>query len=306
MDTAKLRVLLAAVDMGSFSKAADELGYTQSGVTHMMNALEDEIGVPLLIRGNRGVRLTAEGERLSPLIRELAACSERLEQELSFSRGLEKGRLSIGSYSSVSLRWLPVILERFQSLYPGVDVELLEGNGPEMEEWLTSGRIDLAFTSLQRHFSFDMIKLREDPMLAVVPKSHPMAGAEVFPVERFRGEPFLTYTASTQPDEDLARAMRMAGIGAKARFSSNFDQTVISMVAHNLGVTIMPRLILEGVDAEVRAIPLAPPISRTLGIAMRAGESRSPALRRFVDCAVELLLGGGETGGARSSLLKVT
>lgn len=87
MDTTKLYALLVAADQGSISRAADILGYTQSGVTHMMNSLESELGIPLLLRGNRGVRLSAEGERLAPLFRELVACAERIEQELAFCNG---------------------------------------------------------------------------------------------------------------------------------------------------------------------------------------------------------------------------
>ena len=149
---------------------------------------------------------------------------------------------------------LPELVRQAQNVeLDGVDfshvVELLEGNGPEMEEWLSSGRIDIAFTSLQPHFSFDTIRIQDDPMMAVLPRTHPMAGAAVFPVGRFKGEPFLVYmTSSNVPDEDLARAMRIAGIPKKAKLSSNFDVTILSMVEHNLGVTIMPRLILEGLS----------------------------------------------------------
>ena len=94
METEKIRALLTAADLGSFSKAADALGYTQSGITHMMNALEEELGVPLLVRGNRGVRLTAEGERLAPLMRELVQTADRLEQELALPEGTWEGKSS--------------------------------------------------------------------------------------------------------------------------------------------------------------------------------------------------------------------
>ena len=290
MDTAKIAALLAAAELGSISKAADSLGYTQSGVTHIVNSLEEEAGFPLLLRGNRGVRLTAEGERLAPLMRELLQNADRLEQEMALTRGVERGTVRIGTYSSISLRWIPRILEAFQERYPGISVELLEGNGPEIEEWLSSGRIDIAFTSLQPHFNFDTIKIQDDPMMAVLPRTHPMAGAEVFPIGRFKGEPFLVYTTTSNvPDEDLARAMRIAGIPKKAKLSSNFDVTILSMVEHNLGVTIMPKLILEGSSADVAAIPLDPPLKRTLGMAMRSGKAASPAMRRMIDCAKGVL-----------------
>ena len=190
MDTAKVRALLAAVDLGSISKAAETLGYTQSGLTHMMRALEAETGFPLLLRGNRGVRFTAEGERLAPLFRELSHAADRLEQELALTRGVERGIVRIGTYSSISLHWMPRILEAFQTRYPNIEVELLEGNAQEIEDWLSDGRIDIAYTSLRPYFSFDMVKIMDDPMYAVLPRNHPRARDRSFPITAFKREPF--------------------------------------------------------------------------------------------------------------------
>ena len=82
MNVSKYKALLAAVDMGSFSAAANSLGYTQSGMTHMMNSLEDEIGFPILQRGYFGVKLTPEGEKIIQRIRDLVACEEALYNEI--------------------------------------------------------------------------------------------------------------------------------------------------------------------------------------------------------------------------------
>ena len=289
MDSTKVRALLAAADLGSISKAAEALGYTQSGVTHIIRSLEDEAGFPLLLRGNRGVSFTADGERLAPLFRELSKAADRLEQELALTRGMERGIVKIGTYSSISLHWMPQILEAFQDRYPNIEVELLEGNGMEMEDWLSSGRIDIAYTSLQPHFTFDTVKILDDPMFAVLPRNHPRAKDESFPISAFKGEPFLVYVADTQPDLDLKHAMEMAGIGAKGKFSSNFDMTILAMVEHNLGVTIMPQLILQGSTADVAAVPIFPPISRSLGIAVRSMADASPAMLRFINCTREVL-----------------
>ncbi len=259
-------------------------------MTHMMNALESETGVPLLVRGSRGVRLTADGERMAPVMREMISAEERLEQELALTRGLERGRVRIGTFSSMSLRWLPEILELYQARYPGIEVELLEGSGLEMEQWLSGGRIDISYTSLQPHYSFDMIPFADDPMLAVLPRSHPMAGAALFPVDKFLGEPFIAYTDAASLDEDLARAMRLCGIGdIHPKFTSNFDQTIISLVAHNLGITIMPELIVRGCREEVATVPLSPPIYRQLGIALRSLKDASPAMLRLIACTREVL-----------------
>ena len=289
MDTAKVRALLAAVDLGSISKAAEALGYTQSGVTHMMRALEEEAGFPLLLRGNRGVRFTPDGERLAPLFRELSHAADRLEQEMALTRGVEQGVVRIGTYSSISLHWIPQILEAFQERYPNIQVELLEGNGQEIEDWLSSGRIDIAYTSLQPYFTFETVKILDDPMFAVLPRSHPRAHDATFPISEFKNEPFLVYVANTKPDVDLARAMDLAGVGVQGKFTSNFDMTILAMVEHNLGVTMMPKLILEGSNADVAAVPISPPLSRSLGIAVRSMSDASPAMRRFISCTKEVL-----------------
>lgn len=299
MDITKLRALMTAADCGSLSAAAEKLGYTQSALTHMMRSLEDEAGVPLLRRGNRGVSLTSEGERLSPLIRALLRCDERLGQELALTRGVERGRLSIGTYSSISVHWLPQVLELFQHRFPGIEVELLEGSGEELTSWLSQGRVEITFGSLAADSPFHTIKILDDPMLAVLPPSHPRAGDAVFPVECFRGEQFLAYTTSAGPDDDLRRAMELAGVPPTVKFISNFDQTIVAMVEHNLGVTILPALIMEGLQARVAVMPLSPPISRTLGISLRPREEPSPALRRFVDCALTLLRPGFDMDGSR-------
>ena len=82
MDTKKLAALAAAVRLGSFTRAAEELGYTQSGLTHMMNSLEKDVGFPLLVRGRTGVRLTPAGQRIFPLVQECLNGAKALEREI--------------------------------------------------------------------------------------------------------------------------------------------------------------------------------------------------------------------------------
>ena len=175
MDTAKIRALLAAADPGQHIEGRRTRWATRSrGVTHIIRALEEEAGFPLLLRGNRGVRLTADGERLAPLFRELAAMADRLEQELALTRGVERGAVRIGTYSSISLHWLPQILELFQQRYPKHTRGAPRGQrGAEIAEWLSGGRIDIAFTSLRPDSPFDNVKILADPMYAVLPCGHP-------------------------------------------------------------------------------------------------------------------------------------
>ena len=107
MDTKKLEALAAAVEYGSFTRAAENLGYTQSGLTHMMNSLEKDIGFPVLLRGRQGVRLTPAGERIFPLIRNLLDADEALGREIGRINTNREETVRIAAYSSIAIHWLP-------------------------------------------------------------------------------------------------------------------------------------------------------------------------------------------------------
>lgn len=290
MDTRKWEALLRAADEGSLLQAGERLGYTQSGLTQMMNSLEREVGFPLLIRGNKGVRLSEEGRQLAPLVRELVLLQERITQESARILGLETGNVHIGSFSSMSIHWVPGILAQFRSQYPHIHAELLEtGSADELESWLQEGRVDLCFYSLPESSPYDQIPLQQDPLYAVLPKGHPLEGCKEFAIEQVRGKPFLMYKSSSGYDRDVHLTLKRAGIKPDIRYSSNSDAAIVSMVAHGLGISILPQLILKDHMDKVVAMPISPPAHRNLGIAVRAEKELSPAAQRFIACAKQLV-----------------
>ncbi|MDL2218599.1 LysR family transcriptional regulator [Christensenellaceae bacterium OttesenSCG-928-M15] len=290
MDTKKYEVLLRAADEGSFLHAGEKLGYTQSGITQMMNSLEREIGFPLLARTNKGVSLTSEGQAVAPLIRELLRIQSLIEQECAQIKGLETGSVRIGGFTSISANFLPAIIERFQTEHPNVRVELLENGSAEiLEGWLSEGRVDIAFYSLPEKSTFDQIPLIEDTLYAVLPNGHPMENAEAFPVERFAEEPFLMYQSTSGYDRDLWAVLKRAGITPNISYATNFDYSIITMAAHNLGISIMPYEILKDHLEMVVIKPLLPSASRQLGIAVRSMQEISPAMKKFIRCAKEVM-----------------
>ena len=175
METARCRAFLAAADTGSFSKAAELLSYTPSGVSQLVSALEADIGYPLLRRTNKGVTVTAEGSTLIPAIREFLNCEDNIYQLAADTNGLLIGSVTIASYSSMATHWLPEIISRFQADYPLIKITLLEGIRQEVIKWLDDKRADIAFTSFREPFPYDWIPLSEDRMMAVLPKQHPCA-----------------------------------------------------------------------------------------------------------------------------------
>jgi len=281
MDTKKWEAMLSAVEVGSFTKAADRLGYTQSGLTHMMHALEKEVGFPLLLRDRYGVRLTAAGERLLPAIREFLQATKRLENQISLVSSTKQENIRVAAYSSICVHWLPTIVSRFRQDHPSISVDIRMGTVDEMYSWLKEDKVDLSFVSNQRREGFDFIPLWDDPLLAILPPEEASRSRAAFPVSEFNGREFLM--PSLGFDYDILPIFRQAGISPDIRATSVDDVTVISMVELGLGYSILSDLILQGRRDNIVALPLDPPASRSLGIAVQNTEHSSPLLTQFIE-----------------------
>ena len=288
MESKKLEALLMAVDLGSFTKAAEVLGYTQSGLTHMMNSLEKEIGFPVLVRGRSGVSLTAEGRRIEPAVREFLQANTRLNHVIA-QTGAAKGEvLRISAYASIAMHWLPAIVQQFRSECPNVDVDIRMADhvdGPY--ELLENGTMDAIFVSRQDEGSYDWIHLKDDAMYAVLPKYYAIGKRRSFPVAEFDGKEFIM--PSQGFDKDILRIFNRLNVRPDIRPTAVDDQTVISMVAHGLGVSMMTELTLKGRAEAVMIRPVSPASSRELGVAVRSMQDASAALVRFIDCTQRVI-----------------
>lgn len=144
----KYLAFVKTVENGSFTRAADVLHYSQSGVSRMIRDLESEWDVTLLERSRAGVALTSDGSRLLPLAKGLCDQYRRLQTEVDDLHGIQSGLIRIGVFSSVATHWLPNIIRAFQQDYPGIDYELLLGDYTEIETWIAQGRVDCGFLRL--------------------------------------------------------------------------------------------------------------------------------------------------------------
>jgi DNA-binding transcriptional LysR family regulator len=281
MSVKKYDVFLRVVELGSLTKAAEALGYTQSGVSHIIGSLEKELGFPLLLRGRSGTRLTDGGRRILPCIRGMLNYAEQLEQVVSAIRGLDAGTVRVGAFTSVAVRWLPGMLKQFLEDYPRIEFKLLNGDYHNVERWLTEGSIDLGFVSMPCAPEGEYIPLRKERLLAILPPEHRLAGLARLPIGELEGEPFISLERDT--DHDARRALESSGVRPKLRFSTRDDYAIIAMVEQGLGVSIMPELLLEGRRDRVRILELDPPSSRTIALAIPAAAHVGPAARKFAD-----------------------
>ena len=284
MNLDKYRVLLTVVEQGGLTRAAQALGCTQSAVSHAVASLEEELGFALLRRGRGGVKLTDEGERLLPSVRALLNSAEQLRQTASSIRGLERGTVRIGAFTSVAVHWLPTVLKRFQRDFPGVEVRLLNGDYHDVEQWLSDGSVDVGFVGLPCGVDCETIPLMEDRLLAILPKDSRFASYPKFPLVECETEPFISLLQSS--DHDARRALEAAGVRPNVRFYTKDDYAILAMVEQGLGMSIMPELLLKGRRDELLVLPLVPEAKRIIGLAVADGRRAGPAVRRFADYVV--------------------
>lgn len=271
---------MAAADTGSFSKAAELLSYTPSGVSQLVSSLEADIGYPLLRRTNKGVTVTAEGEILIPAMREFLNSEDNIYQLAADTKGLLIGSVTIASYSSIATHWLPEVISRFQSDYPQIKITMLEGCRTEVVKWLDDKLADVAFMSYREPFPYDWIPLFEDRMMALLPREHPCAKLDSFPFELCRNEKLIL--PGFGHDDDVIPLFDEFGIEPDIRFSTVESFSALQMVEKGLGISIMNELITRNWPCEIVKLPIYPPRSISFGMALNYLRHSSPAVKRFV------------------------
>lgn len=287
METARCRAFLAAAETGSFSRAAETLRYTPSGVNQLVSALEREIGFSLFSRNTKGVALTANGELLLPVVREFLRQEDRIFELSAEMNGLLIGSVSIAAYSSIATHWLPAVIRAFQRDYPNVRIKLREGIWQEVAQWLDERVADIGFLSYQENMPYEWIPLAEDPMLALLPRDHPLAGADSYPLERCAEDPFIMPALGC--DDDVEALFSRSHIKPNIRYTTIESFSAMSMVEQGLGISVMNRLITEKRVRDVVKIPIDPPASITLGAALHSRADTSPAVKMFLRYAVRML-----------------
>ena len=287
MDTKKLESFLVAAELGSFTKAAQILGYTQSGLTHMMKSLEQELGVQLLVRSHTGIALSPAGKQLLPTIRRLLDAEKALQQEVEQLQDARRETLRIGSYASMAMHWLPLALKRFQQNYPDVNINVRMGTIEEIYSWVQDGTADLAFVSRQEGTRMKWVPLKEDKLLAILPPDYPHPVPEKFPLSGFHGQPFLMPNFGFE--RDINKCLRSYGVEPDVKPSYVDDPALISMVEHGLGMSMLSELIMTGRESRAYVLPIDPPITRSLGIIVDDSHPASPLVTQFIRCTKEAL-----------------
>lgn len=274
-------------ETGSFTKAAAELGYTQSAISQMVHSLEEELSTTLILRSRKGITLTPDGEEFLPYIYAVYNSLRELTEKYREVQGLQRGIIRIGTFSSVSCNWLPGLMKDFKACYPSVNFELHQGEYTSIANWIKEGIIDFGFVNPNADAvsNLNTIPLQQDEMLAVIPSNHPLVSNRFVSLQELEKEPFILLDEG-QLSEPL-EFFKQNNLKPNIHYRVYDDYTIMSMIEKGLGIAILPKLVLTRFHYDIVPKEIFPPIVRTISLAFKNKKVMPIASRYFMDFIVE-------------------
>ena len=279
----QLEALVAVVECGGFRASATRLHMTQSAVSQAVLGLERVLSAPLLVRERGRVVPTALGERVvAHARRALGEVGEIAAVALAHSDA-DRGALRVASIRSVAARLVGPTLPQFSAQHPRVVVSLWEGTDRELHSWLNAGLVDVGFVgpALDIPPSAQVVALAEDPWYALLPKDHPLAEGLCVHLRRLVRVPYVMSDSGCEP---AVRALfEHVGAAPDVQHRAVGIDTLMDMVAAGLGWTLVPEMsITPAPPAGTVALPLDPPMARTVSAVLPAGPDAPAAARTLV------------------------
>jgi len=268
------------VELGSFTKAAEALGYTQSAISQMISSIEDELSIKLLYRSRAGIKLTLEGAELYPFIERTILQYQTIQEKVKEIRGLDTGVIRIGTLASISCHWMPQLIKEFQELYPNVQFILHQGDYSSIQEWIKVGAVDFGFITPAAVTGLQTIVLKEGNMLAVLPENHRLASKSNINLHEIVNEPFILLEEGhySEPLESF----HACNLEPNIKLRIHDDYAIMTMVEAGLGISILAELVLRRTNYNIVLLPIDPPITRTLAIGYKDKNSLTIASKYFI------------------------
>lgn len=274
---------------GSFARAAELLHVTPSAISHAVAAMEEEFGFLLFARTKSGVRLTGSGAALLPAVEKVLSSHENAMQQVAEMNGMQKGSVRLGAFNSVCVSWLPRIITGFKKKFPAIEIEIWQGDYNDVAAWLRNGVVDLGFLSTDASRETCFYPLYEDPLVCIAPMDFATQKRGCITIKEMQGQPFVIQ--STGCDADVQNYLKKYRLEIRSSCHVADDQSTIAMVQSGLGISIMPRMLLETSSEGIQVLSIEPRAFRTIGIACLSEAGISPAARQMLRFVQEILPG---------------
>ena len=300
---AKIRSFVAVAEHGRFRTAAEALHLSQPALSAHIADLEAELGVSLISRTTRSIRLTDDGERFLSRARRILSEIESAVADMRDGAALRRGRAVVAAIPTLAYHVLPTVLAEFVARNPNIEVRIVEGNTARVQRAVESGEADFGLCPELRHgLDLDFSPVVRDEFVALVPADHPLSRRRRVGLADVARYPLIATDANTNMREQMVGALAESGIDARPVFEFSHHHTVAAMIAAGNGIAVMPSLVVASLrQPDLRAVRMKEPrIYRSLGFVYRPGERLSPAARALLSDIVTAWHGAS---GARAGNL---
>ncbi len=282
MSIQKYEALLKIAQLGNITKAAAQLGYTQSALSNVVATLESEWKVKLLVREKYGVHLSQEGAQLLPYLHRIVEENQALMAQIAKLQKLEKGGIRLGAFQSVYSHLLPPILKSFTTMYPDIKFAFKQATYAEIEDLIFQGELDCGFVSLPTRNKLETIPIHRDRVLAVFPPFTHTDGRS-FPIADLEKE---TVIIQKEMESEVLDLLKRNHLTLQSKYTADNEYSILPMVANGVGMCILPELMLQDSPYTLTTKPLNPPAFRTIALAYRKA-NLNPATKKFIQHVTE-------------------
>lgn len=277
MDIKKLQVILDTVKIGSINKAAEKLGYTQSGLTYLINSIEEEIGLPLLKRNHMGISFTEEGNELLPYIEDMIHTEHIFCSKVQTIKGRSADKIIIGSIPSAVVAWISDAVMAFEKKYPNTEVEIKIGS-EQITDWLKNDEIHFGIVEKQRAENYHFEELGYDYMYAAIPRNNPLSQSETITLEQLAREK-MVYSIANRKNIVVSQLIEKGiKIEHPINVSTKNGLDLLTLVNNGMGVSFLSSLYSKSCPENVAMIPIVPPLGRVIGVISKESKTSDPKI----------------------------
>jgi DNA-binding transcriptional LysR family regulator len=287
MDIRRLRLFVAVVDEGGFTRAAEAEHVSQPSVSQAIRELETELGTPLFHRVGRGVVLTPAGEALLEPARQTMRDVDTAREAVAAVAGLEAGRLDVCSLPTLAVDPLAPLVGRFRTAYPGIAVTLADpDDAVDLATLVANGTCEVGLTVDEpADASLEATPVADQELVAVLPPGAPARRSTT--IAQLAQFPLVTGVAATSTRRQLEDACRDAGVVPEFAVVTAQREAIVPLVLAGAGATMLPRQLADTAGALGATVaPFRPAVRRTVLLLHRRGP-RSPAARAFLELATD-------------------
>ncbi len=246
MELHQLRYVCAVADSGNFSRAAERCQVAQPSLSQQILKLEQDLGARLFDRLGRSIRLTQAGRAFLPHARSVLEQMDAARSSVNAQHTDVRGSVSVGVIPTIAPYLMPAYTAGFAEKFPEAKMRLIEETTPLLVEGLRDLSIDLAILALPlRHKDLQVVPLRTEAILAVLPRAHPLAGSESLALKDLRGQPFVMLRDGHCFRDLSLTACSSAKITPNIAFESGQFSSVLAMVGAGVGISMVPAMAVD-------------------------------------------------------------